>query len=175
MSYYFYGVCLHELGHFIELNHVTTPTDLMYYTANQGPIAAANRITLASPAAGAAVEGGIYSVHQSETVPSSCSSFSTMTGKGTSCTNDFTSIKQVTNNVSFAIYPNPSNGTFIIESSINDYTLVVVNMLGQRIFSKKIEDRKTEINLYMVANGMYFVQEQYQNGIATQKLIITKK
>jgi Secretion system C-terminal sorting domain len=81
----------------------------------------------------------------------------------------------VTNNVSFAIYPNPSNGTFIIESSINDYTLVVVNMLGQRIFSKKIEDRKTEINLYMVANGMYFVQEQYQNGIATQKLIITKK
>jgi hypothetical protein len=26
-----------------------------------------------------------------------------------------------------------------------------------------------------VANGMYFIQEQYNKGIATQKLIITKK
>ena len=73
------------------------------------------------------------------------------------------------------MYPNPSQGTFTIESTVNDYTLVVMNMLGQRILTKRVQSEKQEIDISTVANGMYFIQEQYKNGMATQKLIITKK
>jgi hypothetical protein len=38
----------------------------------------------------------------------------------------------------------------------------------------KVQSSKTEINLSMVANGMYFIQEQYKTGVSTQKLIINK-
>jgi len=126
--------------------------------------------------AAAADTGGSYSVTQSESNPSSCTNYGTvMTGKGTLCYNEYLGIKPLTNNNTFTIYPNPSNGTFTIDASINDYTLVVTNMLGQRLFSRKINEEKTEINLSTVASGMYFVQEQYENGMAVQKIIITKK
>jgi len=52
--------------------------------------------------------------------------------------------------------------------------LIVTNILGQRIFSRKINEEKTVISLSTLPNGMYFIQEQYQNGMASQKLIITK-
>jgi hypothetical protein len=47
-------------------------------------------------------------------------------------------------------------------------------MLGQKILSRKINEQKTTISLFGKANGMYFIQEQYENGTAVQKLIITK-
>ena len=39
----FYGVCLHELGHFIGLAHHTDTTNLMYFAGNTGPKSAADR------------------------------------------------------------------------------------------------------------------------------------
>ena len=73
------------------------------------------------------------------------------------------------------MYPNPSNGTFTVKSTVNEYMLIVFDMLGQRILSRRVQNEKEEISLSTAANGMYFIQEQYKNGIATQKLIITKK
>jgi hypothetical protein len=105
--------------------------------------------------AAAADTGGSYSVTQSESNPSSCTNYGTvMTGKGTLCYNEYLGIKPLTkpNNNTFNIYPNPSNGTFTIESNINDYTLIVTDMLGQKILSRKINEQKTTISLSTVAN-----------------------
>jgi predicted Zn-dependent protease len=173
MSYYFYGVCLHELGHFIGLNHTTADSDLMFWTANGGPISIINRQELWKTTSDAAVKGAIYSVKKSVSDSESCSGYSHLIRANTSCINS-TGVYEVEENNNFVIYPNPSNGTFTIESPINDYTLVVSNMLGQRLFTRKINEDKAVINLSIVANGMYFIQEQYNKGIATQKLIITK-
>ena len=173
----FYGVSLHELGHFIGLEHDVVTSHLMYWTANTNHILPANRITLASAASGTAVEGGFYSVRQSEAVPSTCGSYGTMSGKSTACVNEYTSIKDIVppNNTNFTVYPNPSNGIFTIDGNVNNYNLVVMNMLGQVIYSQKIHNEKAIIDISTQPNGMYFVQEQYQNGRATQKIIITKK
>ncbi|HTA26341.1 MAG TPA: T9SS type A sorting domain-containing protein, partial [Bacteroidia bacterium] len=169
----FYGDCLHELGHLIGLGHDVVRGNLMYWAANDGYIAAPNRITLASATAASAVDGGIYSVTQSIHDSNVCDSTATMIPVHSSCVNE-TGIQKVQENANFVVYPNPSNGTFTIESSINEYTLVVVNMLGQRILSQRVLNKKEEIALSTVANGMYFIQEQYKNGVTTQKLIITK-
>jgi len=174
----FYGVCLHELGHFIGLEHVTEPYDLMYYTANiatTGSILPADRITLAASGAIFADTAGVYSVSKSEYNPSTCIGYTNvMTGKGTYCVNT-SGVKPLSNNNTFIIYPNPSNGTFTIDATINNYTLVVTDILGQRIFSQKMDVRRSTISLSSLADGMYFVQEYYLNGLSVQKIIITKK
>jgi len=145
----------------------------MYYTANTGYILSFNRLTLASAGSAAAVDVGIYSVNQSIHNSDYCDGYPTMIPKNKECLNSL-GINELENSKTFTIYPNPSMGAFTIETDVNDYTLVITNLLGQKILTKKINTEKAEISLFKQAEGMYFVQEQYQNSIATQKLILIK-
>jgi hypothetical protein len=173
----FYGTCLHELGHFIQIGHNSVDTDLMYYQANNGYIPANQRKRLFDTSPW--VSGGIHSVNQSVSTPKSryCNNIPPMTpGTSQYCTY-INGIEHLPENSTFAIYPNPSSGTFTIVSKENEYTLIITNILGQRILIQKIqtEDEKTEIDLSSQPSGMYFIQLQYNNSVATQKLIITHK
>jgi hypothetical protein len=166
----FYGVCLHELGHVIELAHNANPNDLMFWTANSGPLTASQRkrlVEYTSPA-----DGGLYSVVQSTSnsnIPP-CG-WTKMVGLNNSCNNG---INEIINDDSFALYPNPSYGTFTIETKVNGYTLIITNVLGQTILSQKIQSKRTEIDISNQANGIYFILVKSNNGTAIQKLIIQK-
>jgi hypothetical protein len=73
-----------------------------------------------------------------------------------------------------SIYPNPSNGVFMIESPV-DMSLVLVNELGQLIREISLtaaNNRKVEIS--GVANGIYFIRGTNGGGIINQKIIVTK-
>ena len=75
-----------------------------------------------------------------------------------------------------SIYPNPSSGKFqfVINGLpfIENHTVEIYDMLGEKIYAATINSDKTEIDLNNPANGIYFVN--ISNGINTYsgKIII---
>lgn len=74
----------------------------------------------------------------------------------------------------FNIYPNPSNGSFTIETTENDYKVTFTNVLGENICQSEIKNQKSEINLSEQPNGLYFINLKTEKGTSVQKLIIQK-
>jgi hypothetical protein len=72
------------------------------------------------------------------------------------------------------IYPNPNNGLFSINSSAKISQIDVLNILGEKIYSKKVSTDKTEIDLSDKSNGIYFVQVYSDKGALTKKVSIAK-
>jgi hypothetical protein len=140
----------------------------MYWTANEGPLTVAQRqklVEYTSPAA-----GGLYSVSQSISNVTGCG-WKIMTGLNNSCNNG---IKEFNSDDYFLLYPNPSYGTFTIETKVNEYALIITNVLGETILSRKIQNEKSEIDISNQASGIYFILVKYNNGTAIQKLILQK-
>ena len=64
------------------------------------------------------------------------------------------------------LIPNPNNGQFTLKGTVGgnneEYTIEVVNMLGQVIYTHNTTSRNSEINEHIqldgnVANGMYLL------------------
>lgn len=76
-----------------------------------------------------------------------------------------------------SIYPNPSNGNFIVEATdLPLHSIKILNQLGQEIHVQKNElDSSTIlINLSNEGVGIYFIQFQADNGFVTEKIMVTK-
>ena len=73
-----------------------------------------------------------------------------------------------------SIYPNPSNGIFVVASAAKQSLVQMYNVMGENIYSVKINSNKTEINLSRQESGIYFIQVKTAEGIKTQKIIIQK-
>ena len=74
----------------------------------------------------------------------------------------------------FAVYPNPTNGTFNInvKSSGDVLKVKVINVIGQLV--KEVEATQTnelQIDLQNQPSGIYYVQITRADNIYTQKLI----
>lgn len=72
------------------------------------------------------------------------------------------------------IYPNPNIGIFTVESSENKYELSITNVLGEKLFSRKNQSEKSNIDLSNQPNGFYLLQIKSGNGIESKKIIINK-
>jgi uncharacterized repeat protein (TIGR03803 family) len=73
----------------------------------------------------------------------------------------------------FSIYPNPSNGTFTIASKEIDFTLHIINLLGENIYQSEIKKEKSEIDLSNCQKGIYFVRiTNANNNVLNKKIII---
>ena len=73
------------------------------------------------------------------------------------------------NNMS--IYPNPSNGLFVIAGSAKQSLVEVFNVIGENIYSAKSNSNKTEVNLSRQEAGVYFVKVKTADGIAVKKIV----
>ena len=73
---------------------------------------------------------------------------------------------------SFEIYPNPSKGTFTIESSAKISLIEVLNMLGEKIFSVSSNHKQETINLSPHPDGIYFLKLKTEQGSISKKIII---
>jgi hypothetical protein len=78
----------------------------------------------------------------------------------------------------FKIYPNPANNNLVkisLPNTIQKATITISNTLGQKVYSKKVQDiyNKAEtINTSNFKTGIYFVTVNTKNGKATKKLLI---
>ena len=73
------------------------------------------------------------------------------------------------------LYPNPSNGIFIITNFSEILYFEVINLSGQVINKKIINDphiSSTQFELGNIAKGMYFVKMIGDKYICTKKIII---
>lgn len=75
-----------------------------------------------------------------------------------------------------SVYPNPSNGRFVIRSSEEISAIEVYDALGKKVFAKKSNRNNSqtmEMDLSRESEGIYFYIAYTQSGIAQRgKLII---
>lgn len=74
-------------------------------------------------------------------------------------------------------YPNPANSQLsILFNEIWEFPIAIElkNILGETIYSDKIENKEYKINCSRFPNGIYAISMQTQQGTASQKLIIQK-
>ena len=112
------------------------------------------------------------------TLPGGTSTAVQMPSTGVNCIYAITGIEDVKAELSPAVYPNPSNGTFTVQINEDLFpkaTLEIVNVLGQAIYSADVSTRKVNVALPEgTAKGMYFVRlsGKYITGSAIQKIVI---
>lgn len=85
-----------------------------------------------------------------------------------------TSIKSLTNNASFLVYPNPTLDYFIVSSAKNDgLTLTIRDALGKLIMMKNFTSTNEKIDIKTFSKGIYFI-ELKENTKCVYRTIIVK-
>ena len=72
------------------------------------------------------------------------------------------------------VYPNPSKGQFTvtIEGYSGSATIIVLDVLGNEVYSTSTTNESTAIQLIEQASGVYFVQVQTTSGTTTNRIAI---
>jgi hypothetical protein len=75
-------------------------------------------------------------------------------------------------NESVRIFPNPSNGQFVIESSNGfEKQIDVVDITGRIVISKTTFEERTHFNITDLPNGVYYLQLRSNNNSSVHKII----
>lgn len=84
----------------------------------------------------------------------------------------FTSMETETMNENYVLYPNPATSTVMVNTTLINYDLVLMNSQGQVLKNQKNDP---EFDLSDVPNGLYFVMIQDENGERKKyKLIVSR-
>jgi uncharacterized repeat protein (TIGR01451 family) len=77
-------------------------------------------------------------------------------------------------NTSFKIIPNPNNGNFILNASVELETanLFIYSQLGELVHHQKVSGNNPQISLKELPKGVYFMQVQTSKGNFSQKMIL---
>ncbi|HEY4799852.1 MAG TPA: T9SS type A sorting domain-containing protein, partial [Bacteroidia bacterium] len=78
---------------------------------------------------------------------------------------------------SVSVYPNPSKGAFTVQifnQHVSGADVNIANVLGEKIYSIKMNSSRADIDLSDRAGGIYFITIKTQEGIAKKKIIINK-
>jgi hypothetical protein len=79
------------------------------------------------------------------------------------------------NHSSLIIAPNPSNGTFTIQSTNEiDGTLELINELGQVVYKNQMKGLSKNVDIQNINSGMYYIRLMNGKTISTSKLNISK-
>ncbi|MEZ4937091.1 MAG: T9SS type A sorting domain-containing protein [Crocinitomicaceae bacterium] len=72
----------------------------------------------------------------------------------------------------FAVYPNPSNGKFTIETSQAGGTITVIDLFGKIVKELEMNQVKIKVDLSELNNGTYFIRYNGNQVLETKKVII---
>ena len=83
------------------------------------------------------------------------------------------------NAMEIKVYPNPTNGILFVETrratSLQAETeYIITNVTGQTLLSGHITNETQQIDVTGLADGMYFVRIQGDEGTVTKKFTVTK-
>ena len=76
---------------------------------------------------------------------------------------------------SFSIYPNPSNGVFVIESQEEINEITVFNTIGKVVLKLENPKLKNSIDLSSLENSIYYVSIKQNSHTITKKIIILEE
>ena len=80
-----------------------------------------------------------------------------------------TGIKDISNDISFSLYPNPATDELIIRAlNFNPELLAIYNISGQKITEQKFN---THVDIAQLSSGMYLVELKSGNSIARKKFV----
>jgi len=74
------------------------------------------------------------------------------------------------NKISFSIYPNPTNGSFNIETSLINPKISVYDTKGQLVYTSLVRD--TTIDIASLSSGIYVVKLELNDQIGFEKLVV---
>lgn len=101
----------------------------------------------------------------------------TWTNLGNHTCNCFAGAKELANDISFVVYPNPTeNGDLFIQASENITTVEIVNLLGEVVFVKSFDVIEKEANVTLVDlnKGMYVARITFNTGSVKQTNLMIK-
>jgi hypothetical protein len=95
---------------------------------------------------------------------------------GTSPKNPVNSINEIINPIdNITIYPNPTNGIFTIETNAATKQMVqITNINGQSVLSQIIKDKKNNIDISNLQEGVYTISISGNTGVTNRRLVIIK-
>jgi hypothetical protein len=99
----------------------------------------------------------------------------TWTGLGSHTCDCLLGVNELNSNVSFVVYPNPSNeGQFAVNASENIEQVEVINMVGQVVLSETnaLLSKKIQLDSSKLNNGMYAVKIRFSNNSISQTSLI---
>jgi hypothetical protein len=73
-----------------------------------------------------------------------------------------------------SVFPNPSNGKFIMNADFADGEIVIYNVSGERIYVSQVIGQKSLIDLGNVPGGVYFLNVKTENGAGVKSIVIQK-
>lgn len=82
-------------------------------------------------------------------------------------------IAVLSNKSTINIYPNPADSKFDIEidNQKESYTLEILNIVGQIVFTEKLNNSIEQVDLSGLSNGVYFVKLQSASNTIVRKII----
>ncbi|MBO4488492.1 MAG: choice-of-anchor J domain-containing protein [Bacteroidales bacterium] len=81
-------------------------------------------------------------------------------------------IEDVENNI--VVYPNPASNMLNVTANSNIQSVEVLNMMGQIVMSQNANDTHTQVNVSSLANGVYMVKVNTENGVINQKFTVAR-
>jgi len=74
--------------------------------------------------------------------------------------------------LTFGVFPNPNEGSFTLQSTIEQGHIVVLDLFGRMVYQKRFENFTTSIDLGKNASGTYFVRLESDGKVAIQKIVV---
>jgi len=74
---------------------------------------------------------------------------------------------------SISLYPNPNNGIFTLISNSKNFTIEIIDLLGKKVYTEKILQSKSEIQIPNNRKGIYFCKITDENSQVVKVLKIT--
>jgi hypothetical protein len=90
-----------------------------------------------------------------------------------------TGVNQISDNVTFSVYPNPTSGKFIISVLSKQFhptaiRIEIYTVMGEKVYAATIVKTKTEIDISSKSAGIYFLKIVDRDGSTFVKKIVRK-
>ncbi len=73
----------------------------------------------------------------------------------------------------FTLYPNPSNGSFVVTTSNTDQkTIAVMDLMGRVVYQDQFSEQRVEVKLPEASKGVYAVKITDGNKTGVKKLVV---